>query len=281
MSPDRDDLLSRLYQREAVAEPSPAMDALILAAAHRQAAEPLTPRRASAGWRRWLAPVGVLATIVLTVSLTLNIEREQRDLLPAPAPAMAPAAAPPTIAKSVTAVPQPAVVAPPVAARPAAPLERQAKPQKEALPDRPVIAKPVASRALALPAAPAQPAADSRRDESKRRELQQDETRAAAPPPPPLVPQFVPSPASAVGGAAGRMSSTESAAPAAVRAAPAPAADKRERSMAKVAVRPADEWIVEIRRLRREGRGLEVQEQLEAFRRAYPDYRLPEDLKAD
>ena len=87
MSPDRDDLLSRLYQREAVAEPSPAMDALILAAAHRQAAEPLTPRRASAGWRRWLAPVGVLATIVLTVSLTLNIEREQRDLLPAPAPA--------------------------------------------------------------------------------------------------------------------------------------------------------------------------------------------------
>jgi Meckel syndrome type 1 protein len=275
MSQDRDEVLSRLYRQAAAAEPSPAVDALILAAARRQAAEPLTPPRASGGWRRWLAPVGVLATIVLTVSLTLTIEREQRDLLPAPAPApaMAPAAPP---AKSVTVMPQTATVAsPPAAAKPTAPAERKAKMQKEVLPGRAPAAEP--GPALAFPAAPAQPAAEIRRGEIQRDEVQRDQMRAVAPPP---VPQFVPAPAAAVGGAAARMS-TESAAPAAVRA-PAPAVgERRERAMAKTAVRAPNDWIEEIRRLKREGRAIEAREQLDAFRRAYPDYRLPDDLKAE
>jgi hypothetical protein len=246
MSQDRDEALSRLYRQAAVAEPSPAVDALILAAARRQAAEPLTAPRVSGGWRCWLAPVGVLATILLTVSLTLNIEREQRDLLPTPA-------APP-IPKSFTATPQQATVAPPAeAAKPALSAERRAKAQAEGLPARAPAAAQIQGG-----------------------EIQRDEMRAVMP-----TPQFVPSPATAVEGAAGRMSSTESAGPAAVRA-PAPAvADKRERAMAKATIRAPDDWIEEIRRLKREGRAVEVRQQLEAFQRAYPDYRLPEDLKPD
>jgi hypothetical protein len=225
MSPDQDEALSRLYRKAAVAEPSPAMDALILAAARRQAAEPLRPPRVSGGWRRWLAPVGIFATIVLTVSLTLTIEREQRNLLPAPA----------------AVIPQPATVAPPPeAAKPALPSEHKAKAQKEVLPGRTVVAEPVAGPALALPAAPAQPAAEIQRSEIRR-----DEMRAAMPPPAPA------------------------------------ATDRRERAMAKTAVRAPAEWIEEIRRLKREGHAVEAREQLEAFRRAYPDYRLPEDLKTD
>jgi hypothetical protein len=60
----------------------------------------------------------------------------------------------------------------------------------------------------------------------------------------------------------------------------ASSAPRGEFGSADKAVRPPEAWIEDIRRLRREGREAEAQTQLAAFRLAYPDYRLPEDLRA-
>ena len=45
------------------------------------------------------------------------------------------------------------------------------------------------------------------------------------------------------------------------------------------AVRTASVWLDEIRALRREGNLQEAERQLREFRREYPDYPLPEDLR--
>jgi hypothetical protein len=90
----RDETLSSLYKETAKAEPPAALDALILAAARREAATTAprpAQRRDRPWWRNWLAPAGAIATIVLAVSLTLSIEREQREPLPVAASAPAPA----------------------------------------------------------------------------------------------------------------------------------------------------------------------------------------------
>jgi hypothetical protein len=63
------------------------------------------------------------------------------------------------------------------------------------------------------------------------------------------------------------------------RAAPPAAQIKREAKAAAPAARSPEAWLEEIRRLRREGRAAEAQVQLDEFRRAHPDYVLPEDLK--
>lgn len=45
------------------------------------------------------------------------------------------------------------------------------------------------------------------------------------------------------------------------------------------ALRAAEDWLEEIRALKRQGREGEAQEALAQFRRAYPDYALPDDLR--
>jgi hypothetical protein len=44
-------------------------------------------------------------------------------------------------------------------------------------------------------------------------------------------------------------------------------------------LRSPQAWIEEIRALRRQGREREALEAIERFRRAYPDFVLPEDLR--
>jgi len=51
--------------------------------------------------------------------------------------------------------------------------------------------------------------------------------------------------------------------------------DRAERDTA----RTPDQWIAEIRRLRQEGRTAEAEASLAEFRKRYPYYALPEDLK--
>lgn len=217
----RDEALSRAYRRSAETEPPPAMDALILAAARREAE--VRPVRAAPWWRRWVAPVGVFATLVLTVSLTLLVQREQPDLLPAaaptarPAPQSEPPKAPAEHAKML--------------ARPAPASESRAK-FKEAPPMQ-APAAPAPAPTLREEALPAQVAAERRRD-------------------------------GAVAGKLDKAEKTEKA-------------DKAEK--AQKAIKTPEQWLEDIRRLRREGREPEAQAQLAAFRQAYPDYRLPEDMK--
>jgi outer membrane protein assembly factor BamD (BamD/ComL family) len=44
--------------------------------------------------------------------------------------------------------------------------------------------------------------------------------------------------------------------------------------------RPPAAWLEDIRALLRQGRAQEAATELAAFRRAYPDYVLPQDLRA-
>ena len=88
--PPRDDVaendtqeLHALYREGSQAEPGPALDAAILAAARKEVqAGPV--RRPAVWWRRWLPATSAIAVAVLGVSLTLRVmdeaERSQRVL---------------------------------------------------------------------------------------------------------------------------------------------------------------------------------------------------------
>jgi hypothetical protein len=247
--PIKDSEISALYRDGAKAEPPPALDAVIRAAAHEALAErPAAAPRPQPWWQRWRLPVGVLATLVLTFSLTLLVERERaRDLEPAPA---------------VTA---PAPVA--ERAAPVRPAADEAQPQRVVPPQ---TAPAIRRDALPQQSRPAEAAATA--------------TAPAATAP-------VPTPPPALGGAAAPAAAEQrsgvemlKAGPAAEgamadRVAPAAAQMKREAKAAAPAARSPEVWLQEIRRLRREGRAAEVQAQLDEFRRAHPDYVLPDDLK--
>ena len=188
-------------------------------------------------WRRALAPVGVFATIVVTVSVVLMIEQEQRDLLPGatPVPALAPAAPVPILPEGARPMEEE------IARAAAAPkqAERQPVPAKPGVP-------PVAAPQFVPPAQDAAPSGIA--------DKQLRERRAE------------PAPAAAGAGATEKKAlSTErpaaSSSPEAV-VAPAPRrprllplnsiATSRQPEKLEAVKAPA-EWIEEIRRLRRDG----------------------------
>jgi hypothetical protein len=69
-------------------------------------------------------------------------------------------------------------------------------------------------------------------------------------------------------------------APAPAASAPARRADSAERAVpAERAPRTPAQWIADIRRLRNEGRTAEAEASLVEFRKLYPWYALPDDLK--
>jgi len=243
----RDPKLSRLYRQASQGEPPPALDTAILAAA-RTAAAPQRPPRP--WWRRLQAPFALAASVVLAVVLTLSMERNP------PAEFDAPASAP---GKEHPATEQKALAGPDVGTS-------------------------------ALPASPAA-APPERKDAPRRAGVKQEMPAGAreslAPPPsPPLTAgsgapesaaaKGLPAPAADVANesVAGSERRKSLAAPA---AAPAPQASHD--SAAPVAQKPPAVWLDEIRSLRRQGRSEEAERSLREFRAAYPDYRLPEDLR--
>lgn len=245
-----DDSLSRLYRAAATAEPPLALDDRILAAA-RQAVNVAPPQRRSP-WLSWLAPLGLAATVVLSLSVVLVARKEQPDLLPAPMPATVPTTMPATVPATAPSPSAPAAEPMPAQARGPAQTEKPA------------------SRPMPVPVVPA---ATMRRDS----QLEAPEVSAApAPAVPPEVsaPVLAPAPAAQVlEGSAGNAGVAASRA-----AAPAAPAIKAESMRSGVGVRYPEGWIEEIRRLKREGHVEAAREQLAAFRRAYPSYVLPTDL---
>ena len=239
MSDDiRDERLSRLYREAEAAAPPEALDRAILAASRAAQA----PARRRLRWQAWTLPMGVAATLVLTVTLTLLVQREQEPPLgEAPLP-RAPAAAPQERAEPGAELPA-KTAAPPAAKREA--VRREA----EAPPPAPT---PAASRPASQP---------------------------------PVVEQkALPAPAPEAVGAA------EPARPAAaMRRQSAPAADAvemraksaplRKEAAGAAAARTPEQWLEEIRQLKAQGRDQQAAEALAEFRQAYPDYRLPEDLR--
>lgn len=239
MSDDiRDEQLSRLYREAEAAAPPEALDRAILAASRAA----LAPARRRARWQAWTLPMGVAATLVLTVTLTLLVQREQEPPLgEAPLP-RAPAAAPQERAEPGAELPAKAA-APPAAKREA--VRREA----EAPPPAPT---PAASRPASQP-----PAVEQK----------------ALPAP---VPEAVGAAEPARPAAAMRRQSAPAADAVEMRAKSAPL---RKEAAGAAAARTPEPWLEEIRQLKAQGREREAAEALAEFRQAYPDYRLPEDLR--
>jgi cytoskeletal protein RodZ len=200
----------------------------------------VTPPRRRAGWRSWTVPMGVAATVMLTATLTLMVQQEKE---------------------------RPATEAAPAQSAPAT------TPQK----------KPDAAADLA--AKPAAPLPEAKREAVRR------EAERAAPAPAP-VPETA-APAGAVAPRAPMAESAESAAPArpaaAMRQQAAPAADAVEmraksaplhkEAVGAALARTPGQWLEDIRQLKQQGKEKEAAEALAEFRKAYPDYKLPDDLR--
>ena len=266
----RDPALSGLYRQATSAEPSAALDAVILAAA-RQAVQP-APVRRSSWWKQWSTPLTVMATLVMAVMLTLTVDRQPKDL---PAPATLPdEQAPAPVERREATLPK---AQPPYKAEaPAGKADAAAARAKSA---GTVAAKPEPFPAAAPPSpamkekaeAPSQPAAELASPVMQEKKA----ARSAAP----AVNDAISDRAAAPLGAA-----VPAAAPARTQAEEArqelrkamPAASV---SAGKPAMPTPQAWIDEIRQLRRQGLFDEANRRLAEFRKAYPDYVLPEDLR--
>jgi len=272
MTEHEDPRVSAGYQALGREHPPEALDAAILAASRR--AVGAGPRRGPL--RRWALPVSIAAVVVLTMSLVVRIELERPDL--------------------ETATPVP--VAPQVLEEKAA--QRADKKEADAaLAKR--NAQPAAKpKSQALEAAPAP--APSAPAEVERARGEGQVMRAPAAPAPAPARQFVPEPP-----AAGAPAPAASSAPSALGAASAPAGaseapaarlssenegagrtanqaaleDRAKASADTVGKRDESPraWLERIARLRREGRVKEADESLADFRKRYPDYEIPKDLR--
>ena len=247
----RDARVSARYRELAREEPSSRLDAAILGAARARAARP--------GVRRWAVPVSLAAVLVLSVIVTTRIHEEAPYLesgAPAPAGRTAEPATPPAPA------PAEPKTAGKIARDAPQPLQRSQARQEPAKPElRADMAKRSleereAARFAAAPAAPPEPAAEAQ----AARPAEQSTADAASAP-------------AAAGLSADRM--------AASRAAPAPAPmAARERKERAAFEESPEKWLDHIARLRGEGRDAEADESLARFRRRYPDYKIPEAMRA-
>lgn len=299
-----DEDLSQLYRDAARDEPPAALDRMILEAAWTEAARTARAVRRP-WWRSWLAPVTAFATVVLTFTLTLLVhqEREREEAKarseqhkPA-APAQAPAAAPsepaaPTMKQDRADTPRPAEPAPVPqrlqrgerTARPGdlssvPPRESEgrradAPPLGKAMPEafpgamKEEAAAPVQSRSQEAGPAPVAPASGD---------------SLPAPPPPaavaPAAPRPAPFPQPAPAAEAKRKAAPAAGAATGAATEISRMRDGRAEPLEDRALRAPEDWLEDIRALKRQGREREAQEALARFRRAYPDYALPGDLR--
>ncbi len=252
---ERDDSLhdpgiSRLYGQGAHSEPSAALDAAILSEARRAVVTHRGDR--APWWRRLRAPLAVAATAAMAVMLSLMVEREPAEV-PLPVPAEQ---APAPVERRQATLPQ------------AAPAQ----------PAKPDAVTPQVKREASAPRAKAAPAAE--RSEMAVRETAKEGaptafSEPASPPPPAVATEsrdmaIRAAPATA-GAAAPAPRMLESAAPMEL---------KKSAQPLRQAVRPSpQDWVEEIRALRRQGRFEEAGKRLAELRQAYPDFALPDDLR--
>ncbi len=239
----RDPELSRLYKQASHAEPPPALDAAILAAARAVAAPQRPPRP---WWRRLQAPLALAATVVLAVVLTLSMDRNPPPDGEIPA--------------------TPSGKERPPAAEQFAPASRNAA---EALtPAAPAAGMPArkeAQRSRAIPEKQT-PATSS-----------QDSLQPAAP----TAVQGAPgastakaAPAPAADAESTGMLGSERRKPLAE-----PTLEAKREAATPLPQKSPEAWLEEIRSLRRQGRLAEAERGLREFRTTYPAYQLPEDLR--
>jgi hypothetical protein len=240
---EHDTEYSRLYRQASVETPSAALDAAILKAARDKLAKPTQPVRSY--WSRWMAPAGLVATLVLGVYVTLLVERERPanegmvvDRVEARKPAE-------TKAGNMALESSPSVsIAEPPRQR-SDKEETSGSIQKKDAPAPVQTAGSGAPRSAPTAAAPfpsLQPGMIEERALDDRNSVAVETRRAAAL-----------SAAPAAAGATGMLRS-------------------------KAAARTPEARLDEIRRLKREGLDQEAAAQLESFRKEFPDYPVPKDL---
>ena len=258
----RDPALDAAWRAQSTETPPPALDAAILAAAHRavkSAPEKIGPgREATRPWR-WWTPLAAAAVIGVIAIGALQLAPHEPDPTKVVVSDM-----PPTIASKpeTTVAPSPPAAAPQSTAPPPAP--RQERRVAEAKPPR---SSDAAKRESSAP--PAQPAPEpfpARRDaaaaaapaaeSSAAGRAEADNAMAAAPPP-------------------------RASPPASSAGAVAPMLAKRAMRDDAQQRRSPEDFVERIRKLFTEGNLPEAQRELAAFRTAYADAdaRLPADLR--
>ena len=261
----RDPALDAAWRAQSGDAPPPALDAAILAAAHR--AVKSAPARIGPGseatwpWRWWAPLMAAAAIGAVTIGVLQLAPREPDEtkavVSDVPANARAPAAPAPTASP-----PAPARAAERVASpKPDTPSTAPAQPRavdklQDAKPAARTAPEPFPARREAAPSAGASGKADR--------------------------PALAPAPARAAAAAAAE-APTDNAMRQAIPLAPAsPALEKRATRHDATAVRTADEWIARIRSLLERADEAGAARELAAFRAAYPDAdaRLPADLRA-
>lgn len=251
--------LSHIYRETGWPEPSRQIDEAILAASRRAA------RAQSSFARRWFPPFALAATVLLTFTLVLRVYEEQPEtgsrsiLEKRTAPSATQPASPPA-AENATSAPE----------------------AKPAPPARTAPASAGSSPAVALK----KEAADAARG-NRSRELEESlRARYQSTPPLERQPESPPEPIAAP------LRAEKSPLPQPAQAAPAASAGilsggaAGEGATGAISIRRTDAperspqtWLEDIRRLKVLGRAEEAGRELAEFRKRYPDYALPDDLR--
>jgi hypothetical protein len=268
----RDEELSHIYRDAEGARPAQRVDDNILAASQRVAGNVRRP--AVFGFaRRWGAPVAIAATVLVTSTLALMVYERQSG--------------PDTIAPKAPRADRPAKVLPaepkraeqgtaaPLVLRPIAPAPPIPQSAPAFVPGAPPFPEVSRKREEAKPA-PAAPAPGANLYSSERAGATQrtpvPEAQRAFDVQQRIRPMQAP-PGAAPG--AGALSQS-----AVTREDPGVAPASASRLVVSEArERTPEKWLEDIRKLKTEGKTPEAERELGEFRKRYPDYILPEDLR--
>src|SRR5439155_20184659 len=293
----RDEELSHIYRDAEGPRPPQRVDDNILAASQRVASTVRRP--AGFGFsRRWGTPVALAATVLVTFTLALMVFERQSGL-----DAIAP--------KAPGAV-RPAKVSPPEATRasPAEPKRGEAlarspvaePPRADSPQKSPSVALTHAAPAPAAPSPQAAPRSDKVKPPTVETALSGERRGTGQPARVPAIPPGVeilrkseeakPMPDAQRVFEAQQPNQAVQAPPA---AAPAPGANTPRESASAVQgaasglasrvaaseakERAPEKWLADIRKLKTDGKATEAERELAEFKKRYPDYILPEDLR--
>lgn len=257
----QDKELAALYRAAAGEQPPAGLDARILAAAREAATPPregIGAPRAGAWLKRWRIPVALAATVLMTSTLTLMVrDNAVDDLSPvAPVPRI-------EARKTDAAPPAPATISAPAAARESAATARPSPQPATGAPERTPANDGLAARRMERAATPV--GATGNLESAVK-----DEPRPSVA-------------AKSAGPTAGATAAAPAAAlsdPAAARADSAASAESAARSaQSERAGESPERWLAGIRALRQQGRIAEAEESLAQFRKRYPQFPLPEDMR--
>lgn len=301
----RDHKLSSVYREGAWPEPSRQIDQAILSASRRA-------WREQPFFKRWAPALAVAATVLLTSSLVLKVYLAQPDAVspsgpekpPEPGAGQAPAAEQatgPVRPQAEAPAPQPVTTPPPgfsssMDAGEAARLDRMQRDLSTLKLSTPPSESPAPKSSLAEKSAP--PAKKEAADALQRRPAApqanapvsvfgaappaQQAARAVGKPAQPFTQTAAP-PRPETQGQEAQPAQTPPLTAPETRQAPnlatSQAAAVSAGSAAKGAERPPQAWIEDIRKLMKEGKSEEAGGQLADFKKRYPDYVLPEDLR--